>query len=97
MSTLWGSVDGSIRNFTAMDDSHLANVLLHVQHYKGYPITIEHEIYKEIEARGLSMEFVKGAPYPWKHKHTGQWYIWSFDRGYVKKITEAEVLARGLK
>ncbi len=89
--TLWGSVDGSVRSFSAMDDEHLANVILHIQHYLedralGYDRIILREAQEEARKRKLSPSFLKGAPYPWRHKQTGKWYIWDFSVNTVIQI-----------
>ena len=89
--TLWGSVDGSVRSFSAMDDEHLANVILHIQYYledraRRYDRVLLKEAQVEARNRKLSSAFLKGAPYPWKHKQTGKWYIWDFSVNNVVQI-----------
>ena len=76
--TLWQSIDGSVRSFSAMTNEHLANVVMHFQHYGSGGRVLSHAL-KEINIRGLSEEFLKGAPYPYQNPRTGKWYIWSFE------------------
>lgn len=85
---LWESVDGAIRSFSAMDDEHLANVLLHVTHYQTrYNYGIYINIMAEIEKRKLTKKFLSGATYPWRNKRTGVWYIWDFKKNFIVEVS----------
>jgi hypothetical protein len=75
--TLWQSANGSIRTFSAMDNEHLANVIQHMRYYYG---KVNEEVIAEAEYRGLSDEFLNGAPYPYKDCRIGEWKIWSYQK-----------------
>lgn len=93
MKMVWRSADDSIRSLSAMDDEHLANALLHMRHY-GRSFSIEQYnlvLNEAVNVRGLSITFLRGAPYPYKNKRTGKWMIWSFEANCDVQISGLRV------
>jgi hypothetical protein len=88
MKTLWQSIDGSIRSFSAMTDEHLANVLLHMTHYKfAYSLeAFQEALHEACNVRDLSNMFLHSAPYPYKDLRTKKWMIWSFEEHTVVEV-----------
>ena len=83
---LWQSLDGSIRNFRAMTDEHLANIVLHLKHYSLHNSRAFSFVEREIKIRNLSEDFLSKAPYPYKDPRTGEWYIWSFESDTIVPV-----------
>lgn len=88
---VWQSENGAIRSFDAMDDEHLANLLHFVRYYdktRTFAPSFILQLNEEITKRRLSTEFLEKAPYPYKDKSTGDWYIWSYDVHHNVKVSD---------
>jgi hypothetical protein len=85
MQTIWTSLDGKTRSFSAMDDEHLANVILHMSYYHNrLRSTVLAEALEEYSKRNLSQAFLDAAPYPYKDTRNGVWMIWDFDLSTIR-------------
>lgn len=86
--SLWQSVTGAIQTFDAMTDEHVANIILHMKHYRNqFTLAKLDEIEAEAKARKLTKKFIEGAPYPFLDRRTGKWMIWSFEEDYVVPVS----------
>ena len=78
-------MNGRSRSFSAMDDEHLANVILHMSYYnKNLRPTVLAEAMEEYSKRNLSQAFLDAAPYPYKDSRSGVWMIWDFDLNTIR-------------
>lgn len=73
-----------------MTDEHLANVLLHMTHYKFsyYNEALHEALYEACIVRNLTDMFLHSAPYPYKDVRTEKWMIWSFQKHTVVEVRE---------
>jgi len=66
-------LDGRTLPLSTIPDIHLANICSHVAKYEShYSRAVLNTVIMEAVARGLSAEFLTGAPYPWQDVD-GKW------------------------
>lgn len=70
----WGTADGRWIKVKDLEDTHLANVIKHIQDYKLCSRMLLACI-KEAKRRGLKREFLERACIP--YKKNGKWMVWS--------------------
>lgn len=73
----WGTLDGRWIKVKDLEDTHLANVINHIQIY-NLSSKMLLACVKEAKRRGLKREFLERACIP--YKKDGKWMIWSEDQ-----------------
>lgn len=71
----WGSYDGRYIKIRDLEDTHLANVIKHVEQY-GYGLSLLSVLKEEAKIRGLTQEFLDRAHIPFKDDK-GNWMLWN--------------------
>ena len=88
--TEWTTYEGISKPLEELEDSHLANIMLHVHNneYAGADeiMKVCVEILKE---RGITADFVNMAQMPHKNKD-GLWACWDYKTNQPKLLQEAK-------
>lgn len=73
----WQTADGRIIKVKDFEDTHLANVMKHIQTYR-LSTRFFLACIKEAKRRGLKKEFLERACIP--YKKDGKWMVWSEEK-----------------
>jgi hypothetical protein len=76
--TEWGCQDGRWIKIRDLEDTHLANIIKHLEIY-GYNDGLRDVMIEEAVARGLKPEFLERAHIPYKNSE-GKWMLWSTEK-----------------
>ena len=87
--TIWQTYEGVRKPLKECEDTHLANIVLHVNKYRlnNKIALVCIEILKE---RGISIDFTKFAQIPHKDKD-GHWACWDYENHSSKKLQKGVV------
>ena len=87
----WQDMHGRRLKPRDLEDSHLANIIHHIMQKPGYSIEMFEAMVREADRRGLSQEYIEGAPYPFIDPTTGVTMIAEYDGSTITvKIYEEE-------
>lgn len=87
----WRDMHGRDLKPRDLEDSHLANIIHHIMQKPGYSKEMFEAMVREADIRGLSQEYIEGAPYPFVDPGTGVTMIAEYDNGtFSTKIYEEE-------
>lgn len=83
--TKWGSYDGRYTKICDLEDTHLANVILHVskRSEEGDPLLAV--LKEEAKIRGLKDAFLERAQIPHRG-NDGSWYVWDYEKSLPVKV-----------
>ena len=84
LDTTWTTMDGIHIKVRDLEDTHLANIIKHLHHYKiNYELMIF--LTRIAFERGLKEDFLYRALIPYKNEN-GDWMLWSFEKDEPVKV-----------
>ena len=80
-NTIWTTYEGAQIRFRDLEDTHIANILHFRKHSWNNEDSLCVYLRKMAKERGLTEEFLKRAPYPYKNMDN-RWTIWTSKKGF---------------
>lgn len=81
----WTTHLGNEVSIEGAEDSHIANTIQFLVHYKHPDKKMLKELKQEAKFRGLNKEYLDRAPFPYKDG-LGNWIVWDYKTDKPKEI-----------
>lgn len=83
--SIWHSYDGRRTKIRDLEDTHLANIILHITKMpKPGDDMLMPVLKEEAKIRGLTDAFLERAQIP--HRRKNKWYLWDYDKNVPVKV-----------